>query len=199
MNNKPVKWLTLILLIYLSVSLVIDIVTANYLSALYAAVAVFFIIFTYEVGKRGEFMTFTLLFLLLFETLAIYTGNHYDLYKRVWWYDVVLHFASGFVSAAAAADLLLPKSKNPNDALFTAFFAFVMALAIAGFWEIIEFFFDIIGKTDVQRNLISEREIFGSAWQNPGIKDTMNDIIDGFAGGIIGAVYVFFSRRKKRQ
>lgn len=138
----------------------------------------------------------TILAWILFIVLATYTGNRYDCYD-FFWYDCIIHLYSGTLLALTTADLFFPmKVKHERFNLkFICFFSFTFAVAMAGFWEMLQFFFDIFTGTDVQKNLVQEIEIFGAPWQNPGIKDTMNDMINGTIGGGIGTLIVYIKRK----
>lgn len=73
------------------------------------------------------------------------------------------------------------------------------AIASAGIWEMNEFVYDIFTHQDVQRNLLQEKELISSSWQNSGILDTMNDMINGTVGGLVGSIFLFFKYKKERK
>ncbi len=133
----------------------------------------------------------------VFILFSIFFANGFRFYT-IWWYDIVLHFLSGVFIALIVPELIVPEktAKVMSNGQWIGF-SIIVALAAAGFWEIMEFLFDIISNSDAQRNLISEHELLGRAWQNSGVKDSMNDIINGFVGGIIGAFINLISIRKK--
>lgn len=148
-------------------------------------------------------ITISLCFVFL--TIAIYTGNRYGMYKRFWWYDVALHFSSGILLSMLWADVVFPipitgakpnwRESAPLHMVILTSIAFAMACACG--WEIVEFFWDILTKSDVQRNLLVERELFGAAWQNPGIRDTMNDMVNGTVGALVGCACIAAIRKSR--
>lgn len=153
---------------------------------------------------RTELSTGVYAFILVFAVVGTYTGNRFDLYHRFFAYDIALHLLSGIMIVLAADELLFPAAvRNASTALWRIFILAMIGIAGAAIWEICEFSLDIITGEDVQRNLIEEKEIFGRSWQNSGIKDTMNDMINGTAGALAGAILVFIrnimskSHRKK--
>ena len=72
-------------------------------------------------------------------------------------------------------------------------------IAGAAIWEIGEFTVDVVTGLDVQRNLFSEWEIFGRDWQNPGLKDTMNDMIIGSIGSLAGTIILLVSGKGRKK
>lgn len=133
---------------------------------------------------------------LLFITISIYLSNRYNLYSRYFFHDILLHFSSGVIITLLANELLpfhLKKELKIHEKLVLLL---LLSISAAGLWEIIEFFTDFIFKSDVQRNLIREWEIFYSDYQNPGLLDTMNDIINGTMGGLLGCFIIFIRRNK---
>lgn len=186
--------------VYLAVSAIADFLIFHLAEAgIYALIALVLVAVIPHLLKalRISISPFTLIPILVFIAVATYTGNRFDAYKRFFWYDIVLHFSSGILIAMTAAELFFPEGQKKASLPFILFFSFICALASAGAWEIVEFFFDIVTGNDVQRNLTAEKELFGAAWQNPGIRDTMNDMINGTAGGLVGVAAIYLKRRRK--
>lgn len=133
----------------------------------------------------------------VFVFFSVFCSNIFNFYHRWWWYDIALHMLSGVFIALILPELIVPERVGKEmSAWHWFFFSIIVAITSAGFWEMTEFFFDIIASGDVQRNLTVERELFGVEWQNPGIRDTMNDIVNGTIGGIVGSIYFFFRKRR---
>jgi hypothetical protein len=137
----------------------------------------------------------------LFVTVACYLSNRYGLYKKFWFYDVILHFSSGFILSLIWYDFLFRERAWEDSAPLTVkiFIALSASVASAGVWEIGEFLSDILTKMDFQRNNLPEREIFHSSWQNPGILDTMNDMINGTVGALLSVIPLSFPTWKKHE
>lgn len=201
-EQKPIHIAVTLLSAYLIISAILDLILFHLIQAdIYALIALALVLLIPIILDRIhiKLSAATLIPILLFITVATYTGNRYNAYKTFFWYDIVLHFSSGILISMTASELFFPEGKHNEKLSFILFFSFIFALAAAGAWEITEFFFDIITGNDVQRNLTVEREIFGAPWQNPGIRDTMNDMINGTVGGFIGCIAIYFKRRKKNE
>lgn len=146
----------------------------------------------------------TMLTCCIYMFIAIYLSNRYNLYKRFWYYDVILHTLSGLILAFFFSDIFYPLDSDKAYVKETPMAMKIMAplisaIAGAGVWEITEFLFDILTKNDVQRNLTLEHEIISSSWQNPGILDTMNDMINGTVGALFGTLILALERIKKKK
>lgn len=198
--GKAKKISTLALSAYLMVSGTIDLFLPQVRTKAWYAVVALAVIWLIPVVVRWlklEITDLTYILFIVFVVLGTYTSNRHNLYKTFWWFDVVLHFSSGIMLSMIAGDIFFPISREHRNSLwFEILFMFVFAVAAAGFWEIMEFSFDCITGQDVQRNLLREREIISTAWQNNGIIDTMNDMINGTVGGIVGCVLSWIERRK---
>lgn len=199
--GKAKKIATVLLSAYLVVSGTMDLFMPQVRTkAWYAAVSLAVLWLIPIVAKlfKLEITDMTYVLFMVFVVVGTYTSNRHNLYKTFWWFDVVLHLSSGIMLSMIAGDIFFPISKEHRNPLwFEIFFMFIFAVAAAGFWEIMEFSFDCITGQDVQRNLLREREIISTAWQNNGIIDTMNDMINGTVGGMLGCTLSFLNRRKK--
>lgn len=165
-----------------------------------STVLCFLILHALIIVLRRELESWKIIISDIFMIVAIYLSNRFDLYHRFWFFDIILHSFSGVIIASVLPTLFLrDETRRAMSPLEAAFISFVFAVASAGFWEIMEFSFDLLTKSDVQRNLIRERELLSSDWQNPGILDTMNDMINGTAGGIIGSGLIFINEKVKRR
>lgn len=198
--GKSKKIATILLSVYLLVSSIVILflpeVRTNIWYALISMTLIWLI--PWIVGKlRLEIWDLTYILFMVFIVLGTYTNNRYSLCKVLWWFDIALHLSSGVLLSLLAGDIFFPLSKkHVNPLWFELFFMFVFAIASAGFWEILEFSFDCITGLDVQRNLTRDREFIGTLWQNNGIIDTMNDMINGTIGGLIGCAIGFFQRKE---
>lgn len=136
----------------------------------------------------------------VFVFFSVFCSNMFNFYHRWWWYDIALHMLSGVFIALIIPDLIIPEQTGKVMGKYQWMaFSIIIAIAAAGFWEITEFFFDLIAAGDVQRNLTIEKELFGAEWQNPGIRDTMNDIINGTIGGIVGSFYFLVKKKQPNR
>ncbi len=197
--GKSKKIATSLLSIYLLVSaLVVLFIPPLRSNIWYALISIALIwLIPWVVDKlKLEISDLTYIFFITFIVLGTYTNNRYNLCRVLWWFDIALHLSSGVMLSLLAGDIFFPISKkHANPLWFELFFMFVFAVASAGFWEILEFSFDCLTGLDVQRNLTRDREFFGTLWQNNGILDTMNDMINGTIGGLVGCTIGFFQRK----
>ena len=107
----------------------------------------------------------------LFMFFADFLGCVVGLYNKTTYYDVVMHFVSGFSTALLGMVLynyLAKKEKDNKILKYTYIVGFCMA--IAAFWEIFEFFGDNTLGMNLQHSI------------DPGVWDTMEDIICAVMG-----------------
>lgn len=126
---------------------------------------------------------------LLFVFAAVFLGEVRGYYVRYWWWDVVLHTASGFLLGILG--FLLVHVLNEKEDLdlhmkpvFVALFAFMFALGLGALWEIFEFSMD---------------SIFGLNMQKSGLVDTMWDLIVDTVGALVIALLGFGYLSKARN
>ena len=104
-------------------------------------------------------------------------ANFYELFK---YYDVFAHFMSGFASCICALYILKCFKIQNKSIILNIIMIIITNLAIASFWEILEYIASFIVKSDPQDVLES------------GVKDTMEDIIASLIASILFIfVYVF--------
>ncbi len=116
--------------------------------------------------------------------MCFYLAEGFDWYDVFWWWDVLLHTLSGVIIGTGGflvVSEFFRRKKVRLSAFFTAFYALVFALALGAFWEIIEFSID---------------NIFHATMQ-PGLTDTMQDIICDFSGGLIAAIASYYHIKRK--
>ena len=107
----------------------------------------------------------------LFMFFADFLGCVVGLYNKTTYYDVVMHFVSGFSTALLGMVLynyLAKKEKDNKILKYTYIVGFCMA--IAAFWEIFEFFGDNTLGMNLQHRI------------DTGVRDTMEDIICAVMG-----------------
>lgn len=114
----------------------------------------------------------------IFILIADFIGCVCNLYNKVLWYDILVHFLSGMFTFVLALIIFRNISKN-NNKLPKILFSLGLVSLIAIVWEIFEFSMDSIIHTNLQHN------------QDTGVIDTMQDMIVATLGGIISAVYTW--------
>lgn len=121
-------------------------------------------------------IAFVLISSLLGSCYGFYGINHYDDFLHIW---------SGFIACSFAYSLLAffnNKEQITNmNKIFIIIYLLTFSVAVAGFWEIMEFSMD---------------NILGTNTQIGGLTDTMMDMIDGLIGAIIMIPFIM-NRVKK--
>ena len=114
----------------------------------------------------------------MFIFASLFLGEYHGYYTRFWWWDALLHTASGFILGILG--FLLVHVMNEKEELelhmkpaFVALFAFLFAIGIGTLWEIFEFTMD---------------NLFGLNMQKSGLVDTMTDLIVDAVGAFIIAI-----------
>jgi len=116
---------------------------------------------------------------IVFVFASLFLGEIRDYYTRFWWWDAVLHTASGFLLGILG--FLLVHVLNEKEEIelhmrpaYVAFCAFMFAVGMGALWEIFEFAMD---------------QFFGLIMQQSGLVDTMWDlIVDTVGAGIIAVM-----------
>lgn len=122
---------------------------------------------------KKPFPTFLAWIAALFVFLAVGLESVMDLYNVLSWWDLMLHASSGLMVSGILFIVLV---KWGGAKLHPAGFVTIMVIAafgIAGFWEIIEFVYDLITGSDTQ--CVAET----------GVADTMEDMLISLAGDAV--------------
>ena len=137
----------------------------------------------YRVIVPPEFQLVTVLFIFL----SLFVGSALDFYYRFWWWDTVLHTASGFLLGIVGFVVLfllnqtnrLPEGINP---VFLCLFGVTFAVTLGVLWEIVEFAVDQIWPH------------LNMQTTETGVRDTMVDLIVDTVGamvvGLMGLAYL---------
>lgn len=139
----------------------------------------------------------------VFELLAIafvfaslFLGEVRGFYTRFWWWDIVLHTASGFLLGIIGFLLVhvLNEIKEVDLHLkpgFVALFAFLFALGMGTLWEVFEFSMDSLFGMNMQKAMSGDAS---------GLTDTMWDLIVDAVGALVvsmlGYIYLKTARRR---
>jgi hypothetical protein len=116
----------------------------------------------------------------LFNFLSLFLGSALDFYYHFWWWDLVLHTASGFLLGIIGfvALFVLNQTDRVRPAMkpaFIAFFGVTFAVTLGVAWEIFEFACDRLWPyLNMQSN-------------ETGVRDTMVDLIVDTAGAVVVA------------
>jgi uncharacterized membrane protein len=126
---------------------------------------------------------------VVFIYLSLFLGEIGGYYQVYWWWDLMLHLASGFI--AGIFGFVMVYVLNENDEIgmqlkpgFVAFFAFLFSLGFGVFWELFEYIMD---------------EAFGMNMTKTGLDDTMQDLFVALIGAFVISIigYIYLKRKKK--
>ncbi len=116
-------------------------------------------------------------------------GTYLRFYDKFIWWDVLLHFTSGFLLGYIGLVLLM--SLDPSYSLFKtkryiiiALFVFAFSVMGATIWEICEYTAD---------------QLLGTFTQLGSLKDTMEDIINGTVSAFLFALYTYMVLKKGKN
>ena len=125
--------------------------------------------------------------LALFACVAQYFGMMFHFYERFSFFDLLLHFSSGFLLTMYGnyfCRFLVKKYSHPGiPAVITVLFSVFFAVTGAVIWEIYEFLAD---------------RFLGMTSQGIGVADTMEDLIAGSLSAVICGILLFFLRSKTK-
>ena len=125
--------------------------------------------------------------LALFACAAQYFGMMFHFYERFSFFDLLLHFSSGFLLTKYGnyfCRFLVKKYSHPGiPAVITVLFSVFFAVTGAVIWEIYEFLAD---------------RFLGMTSQGIGVADTMEDLIAGSLSAVICGILLFFLRSKTK-
>lgn len=191
LHQRLHRRVTIVLQIVLLIGIALELWQGQWLNAATTAGVLVVTLLPVILGRRfnvfipPEFEVLALLFVFA----AVFLGEVRGYYVRFWWWDVVLHSASGFLLGILG--FLLVHVLNEKEELdlhmkpvFVALFAFMFALGLGALWEIFEFAMD---------------SIFGLNMQKSGLVDTMWDLIVDTVGALIIALLGFSYLSKARN
>lgn len=125
--------------------------------------------------------------LALFACAAQYFGMMFHFYERFSFFDLLLHFSSGFLLTMYGnyfCRFLVKKYSHPGiPAVITVLFSVFFAVTGAVIWEIYEFLAD---------------RFLGMTSQGIGVADTMEDLIASSLSAVICGILLFFLRSKTK-
>jgi uncharacterized membrane protein YjdF len=125
---------------------------------------------------------------IAFVFASLFLGEMRDYYTRFWWWDIVLHTASGLLLGTVG--FLLVHVLNEIEKIgmhlkpgFVAFFAFLFAVGLGALWEIFEFSMDTFFGTNMQKPMLNDPS---------GLLDTMVDLIVDTAGALVISLFGYY-------
>ena len=125
---------------------------------------------------------------LIFIILACLMGSIMKFYSLIYFYDSLVHYISGILTALLGLVLLIWFNKfKSKEYSFNILYMFFVSLAVAALWEIFEFSADNLLGGDAQKVI------------ETGVTDTMKDIICALLGSLLVSVcyaYEYVNNKK---
>ena len=191
------RWITVVIVTIITIDFVFVVIEGQWLSAalilIIAGLLLAPAIFRERIPVKVPYEFQLVILIFVFATLFL--GEVRDYYARFWWWDIVLHTASGFLLGIFGFLLVYVMNENRrvNMSLrprFVALFAFLFAVAMGAIWEIFEFTMDQVFGTDMQKPMLGDPS---------GLTDTMWDLIVDTAGAAAITLLGWSAMRKERQ
>lgn len=88
----------------------------------------------------------------LFIFAALILGEVFAFYGPFPFWDIILHFLSGFMIAGIGISIATNMNKSNKSKFFTLLFAFCFSITLGVMWECLEFGFDCTARTDAQKD-----------------------------------------------
>jgi len=133
---------------------------------------------------------------ILFVFASLFLGEFHSYYERFWWWDIVLHSASGLLLGIVGFLLVYVLNESRRIDLhmlpgFVALFAFAFAVTVGALWEIFEFAADQLFGMQMQKPMLGDPS---------GLTDTMWDlIVDTLGAALISAFGWWHMKRDRRS
>ena len=121
----------------------------------------------------------------LYMFLAGFLGVVINLYAKLVWWDILIHFLMGAVIAVLSIYILnytiYRKDKSKHNLFFTFLFMIMFSMGVGALWEIVEFFGDLLFGLNLQRfvGYVGAKAVF----------DTMLDLCIDLIGAICGVLF----------
>jgi hypothetical protein len=175
--------ITLVIQVLLGIGLVLFLLRRNWENVFLTAIVIAltlvpaFLFRRYRVIIPPEFQ----LVAALFNFVSLFLGSALDFYYHFWWWDIVLHTASGFLLGIIGfvALFVLNQTDRVRPAMkpgFIAFFGVTFAVTLGVAWEIFEFACDRFWPHLSMQSL------------ETGVVDTMVDLIVDTIGAVVVAL-----------
>ena len=134
-------------------------------------------------GSKFQLGNLELFYYYSFLFFSYFLGFILDFYNKIFWYDIFVHFMSGFLSFKIGRFILERLSIGQNHFWFRMLFCLSVVMFVAGAWELFEYGVDYFLGLDLQHHI------------DTGVVDTMEDILVAFLAGILSIVGHFLYRK----
>lgn len=122
--------------------------------------------------------------------LLIYLGEVYDLYFKVSLLDDVIHSLSGISLVTLFFSLLIDNGYFKNNLIYACIFSFSLSLVTLYMWEIFEYINDLLFDSNMQKYMTENSTLLVG---RDALKDTMNDLCEGFITSLLMMILCYFS------
>lgn len=140
--------------------------------------------------------------LVIFVVFALVAGEIFKAYDAFWWWDDMLHTASGIIVGLVgflAVYFFNARYNMHISPLFVGVFAFTFAMTVGVLWEVFEFSMDAFFGLYMQRwNLPPDAVLIGREYQGSGLRDTMSDLIVAGVGALFAAVFAHYAYKHEK-
>lgn len=135
---------------------------------------------------------------IIFLYCAAFLGELNGFYYSVPFWDDLLHFSSGILLGILGFSILLGLSSSKKkivklSPVFVSLFAFAFSVSCGVIWEIFEFLFDILFKTNMQKYMLEGGKMLIG---NAALLDTMKDLITDTVSSLIMSIIGYISIKK---
>lgn len=148
-------------------------------------VGTFFPYFLERYFKLESPVSIEILFVLFLYGI-LFSAEVQGVFRNFWWWSLLLNiFASVALGLVALSVVFVLRKEKiiETSVIVASIFVFCLAFATAGIWEMVEFLFDLLVKSNLQKSLL----------------DTMSDLIVNFFGAIIMSIFGYWQMKKGRE
>lgn len=177
---KKIKNLINSIMIVVTFIMIIYFIINNMYDRLVSCFCLYVLIFVPHIfDKKGYKIKETPKFIyILYIYLSLFWGSIINLYKTVWFYDLFIHFLSGFLLIIYI--ILIKNNHKKSSNKFTYYMGFITFMTII--WCIPEFIFELITKSNI-----------------PYMKNDIFDIVKNFLASIVGSILGYILMLQERK
>lgn len=118
----------------------------------FSALVLYFVPFFISFVFKLRFLVILEVTYYLFIFASLILGEVFAFYGPFPFWDVILHFLSGFVFAGIGLSLFEIMNKGKTSNFLKIIFAFCFSITLGVLWECVEFSFDMTFRTDAQKD-----------------------------------------------
>ncbi|OIO80852.1 hypothetical protein AUJ84_02625 [Candidatus Pacearchaeota archaeon CG1_02_32_132] len=186
--DKIHLFISVIIILSLVFAIIVSILNANWY-VLFISISAFFLALSptlFEWKYKIDIPEELEIAIAIFVYASLFLGEVQGYYTKFWWWDAVLHTASGIALGFIGFIILFVLYKGNKIAakpFLLVMFSFCFSVALGTLWEIFEFSMDIWLGTNLQKS---------------GLVDTMSDLIVNSISALFASVvgYIYLKGRK---